>query len=219
MKCKNCGWENPENNINCEKCKARLIRTDAEEPSFYQSNVQSDNRLKKTAFETGISGYSRESDHSEQVKANICSKCGYPIRANDVSCPNCGNSPEMQKTVVNSKNIRQDTVRQDIANPWIASKIEKRACTLTPVVKAGETADKAPLSFKGNDIILTRKNTEKGNKTITTKTQAILKYIDRSWYIEDKSELKTTFVHAGEMKQLKSGDIILMGDRQFIFND
>jgi uncharacterized Zn finger protein (UPF0148 family) len=207
MRCKNCGWENPEDNTNCEKCRAPLVRSSGSEQVY--SHVQPESRLKKTIFETGVSV------REESGKANICPQCGYPMRANDVSCPNCGHSPEMQKTDADSN---RNAGGQGTVNPWTAAD-EKRTCTLTPVVKAGETADKTPLPFEGNEIVLTRKNTEKDNKTITTKAQAVLKHIDGAWHIEDRSELKTTFVHAGEMKPLKSGDIILLGNRQFIFNE
>jgi uncharacterized Zn finger protein (UPF0148 family) len=209
MRCKNCGWENPEDNTNCEKCKAPLVRGSSGEQAYSPANVQPENRLKKTIFETDASG------REESDKANICSHCGYPMRANDASCPNCGHSPDMQKADAdNSRN----TGGQGTVNPWAVAD-EKRTCTLTPVVKAGEMADKSLLSFEGSEILLTRKNTEKDNKTITTKAQAVLKHIDGAWHIEDRSELKTTFVHAGEMKPLKSGDIILLGNRQFIFNE
>ena len=41
---------------------------------------------------------------------------------------------------------------------------------------------------------------------------------DGQWYIQDKSAQHTTFIYAGEKTALKDGDVILMGNRQFIFH-
>jgi hypothetical protein len=68
MRCKNCGWGNPDENSKCEKCGALLSESATEFSSEkYQSTENFDPR--KTAVG--------------------CPKCGYPLRASDQQCPNC----------------------------------------------------------------------------------------------------------------------------------
>ena len=56
------------------------------------------------------------------------------------------------------------------------------------------------------------------NNTITSKTQAIFEFRDGEWYITDKSDQQTTFIRASGAVKLEKGDIILMGNRKFIFD-
>jgi hypothetical protein len=70
MRCKNCGWDNPNENSKCKKCNATLsvsIINTADTLSVNEPTSAFD--PKKTA--TG------------------CPECGYPIRPSDTSCPNC----------------------------------------------------------------------------------------------------------------------------------
>ena len=54
---------------------------------------------------------------------------------------------------------------------------------------------------------------------LTSRQQAIVTRIDGRWYIEDKSEQKTTFVQAAKRIELHDGDIILLGNRLFEFHE
>jgi predicted component of type VI protein secretion system len=56
------------------------------------------------------------------------------------------------------------------------------------------------------------------NNTITSKTQAIFEFRDGGWYLTDKSEQQTTFIRASGTVKLEKGDVILMGNRKFIFD-
>jgi RNase P subunit RPR2 len=70
MRCKNCGWENPDVNVRCEKCNSPLGGAVNDPVSVkYQSTAGFE--AKKT-----LAG---------------CSKCGYPLRPADLRCPNCDN--------------------------------------------------------------------------------------------------------------------------------
>ena len=57
----------------------------------------------------------------------------------------------------------------------------------------------------------------KRNNTITSKVQAVFECINGVWYLVDQSEQQTTFVLANQPIALKKGDILLMGNRKFIF--
>ena len=75
------------------------------------------------------------------------------------------------------------------------------------------------MDFEGSEVILTRDNTEPGNQSITSHEQAIITYVEGHWYIEDRSEQKTTFVQAAKKIELHDGDIILLGNRLFEFKE
>jgi predicted component of type VI protein secretion system len=68
-------------------------------------------------------------------------------------------------------------------------------------------------------VILTRENTIPDNKTITSKEQAELSFKDGRWTIVDKSEQHTTFVLATREIELQNGDIVMLGNQLFRFND
>ena len=66
MRCKNCGWENPANNANCEKCNAPLDGSMGQEEN------------------------NPSAKYVPQKTAKGCPTCGYPIREVEKSCPHCG---------------------------------------------------------------------------------------------------------------------------------
>ena len=66
-------------------------------------------------------------------------------------------------------------------------------------------------------VELNRDNIDPSNGTITSKVQAELSFENGRWFLIDRSEQKTTFVHVSEKTEIKDGDTILMGDRRLIF--
>jgi len=67
MRCKNCGWENPDENLKCEKCRSSLGSMNDLISIKQQSTASFD--VRKT-----LAG---------------CPYCGYPLRPSDQRCPNC----------------------------------------------------------------------------------------------------------------------------------
>ena len=90
-------------------------------------------------------------------------------------------------------------------------------CTLKPIAWQGEGIDYAPLSYSGDKIILNRANTDPNNQSITSKVQAEIISENGEWYLEDRSEQQTTYIHVGRKTKLKTGDIIILGNRRFEF--
>jgi hypothetical protein len=91
-------------------------------------------------------------------------------------------------------------------------------CSLTLIPDEKEPVSASPLSFSGEEVVLNRANTEPNNITITSKAQAMLTCEDKHWFIQDLSELKTTYLYVSEKTELKPGDIIVLGDRRFLFD-
>lgn len=90
---------------------------------------------------------------------------------------------------------------------------------LSPVKRNGERHDPEDVELEGDEVSLNRENTDPGNMSITSRVQAVITRKDDQWYIEDKSEQKTTFVQASSPQLLKDGDIILLGNRLFVFHE
>lgn len=93
-------------------------------------------------------------------------------------------------------------------------------CVLKPVIFPGEDPRYAPqaVQIKGNYTELNRQTVDPDNNTITSKVQATLTCKDGKWYLQNQSAQKTTYVYAGEPIEIKPGDVILMGNRAFIFD-
>ena len=247
MRCKNCGWVNPDKNAKCEKCNVLLV------------GLQVDTELPEKPSAAGF-------DPKETAKG--CRGCGYPVRLCDTSCPNCGRKfgdvqqeppaikeetppieqppapepkpevkeptgkicpmcnesvPENARFCTNCgasfTNENKQAVEGTI-NPWMPPEqvqISVPECSLSPVSKKDKPAKDTSLRFSGNFIQLNRGNTDPGNQTITAKVQAELTFENDKWYLQDKSALKTTYIYAGEKKELKPGDVIVLGNRLFEF--
>ena len=249
MRCKNCGWDNPANNIKCEKCNASFaglnIKPEPENPPLEEAERGVTKKgcpacgypmreLIKTCPNCGHLFDQQEEQSAEKEllladapqllvdlipepaasNKKACLRCNSSVPESASYCSNCGSS------LANENNISNKTI-----NPWalsdpirIAEPIQAPACSLS--LRAGDDeALKGPaLRFVGDVIQLNRSNTEPANPTITSQVQAELSYEDNKWYIQDKSALKTTYIYAGEKKELKQGDLIVLGNRAFVFN-
>jgi hypothetical protein len=146
-------------------------------------------------------------DTLEPMVHKTCHLCGAIIPEKARFCSNCGAPLQITEATI---------------LPWMPAEqeqIQTPRCSLVFVSKSNEPASNDKLWFFGKEIQLNRNNTEPGNQTITSKIQAELIFENGKWYIQDKSALKSTYIYAGEKKELKSGDVIVMGNRSFEFND
>ena len=84
--------------------------------------------------------------------------------------------------------------------------------------RSASNPDRSAIGPNGSVIELNRDNLDPGNPSITGKTQAELIFVDGAWQLKDRSELQTTFILASAQTPLKEGDIVLLGDRKFIFS-
>jgi len=190
MRCNNCGWVNPDGSTKCEKCNTPL-----------QNGGSNQNpEIHKTVRES--KPFEPKGPTERTIPETI-------IEPNPVANPQ---PPRTKPT-------------EDLGgtvNPWGRNAhVPTPHCILKPVIFPGEDARDVPqqVNIKGDYNELNRQMLDPDNNTITSKVQATLTHRDGKWYIQNQSSQKTTYVYAGEPVEVKSGDIILMGDRSFVFEE
>lgn len=220
MRCSNCGWENSADASRCEKCNAPLGHSGSTGNSYgrgYSSSAASGEEsqvLKGTVPEGQIFGSGPAFGRSS-IDGNVCSWCGYPLGRGMGACPRCG------RTVSENQNPHSvpggsSSSRPGTVNPWSRPQ-SLNECSLTPVPWEGDADACSPIKYSGSSIVLNRANTDPSNNTITSRVQAELVRENDGWYLTDKSELQTTYVHAGRKTKLEDGDIVILGNRRFVF--
>lgn len=219
MRCNNCGWDNPNTNTRCEKCNVPLIS--GVNNYVQESETPSGSYLNKTVNEAVAFPERQTSPGS-----STCPICGYPLRPGSTECPQCKQTrvvqEESQQSTPRNETGGQAVIHQSprvakgTVNPWTQVNAQCK-CSLTPIQQNTDTETHVAQVFKGETHVLNRSNLDSDNMTITSKEQAHLTFENGQWYIEDASQQKTTFIHVGAKTALKDGDIILMGNRQFIF--
>ncbi|MDE6283255.1 MAG: FHA domain-containing protein, partial [Muribaculaceae bacterium] len=101
-----------------------------------------------------------------------------------------------------------------------AAPVTNPSFSLSPIQKVNEPVAPTDLSFEGQEAILNRANTDPENLSITSRQQASIARRDGKWVITDLSDQQTTFVHPAKSGHvLSEGDIILLGNRLFIFHE
>lgn len=217
MRCTNCGWENPEGAQRCEKCNSPLVGAPVYEPKAEEPQT----KMKSTVREP------LDSFELKQEKGHNCPECGFPLREGTQRCPNCGKefgaqaagpaaSPAGAPFVAPAPAAGFANKYGATVNPWSnpnAGKVFK----LQPIAWDNEPGELPAMTYTGTVVGLNRENTDPTNNSITSKTQAEITNENGKWFIEDKSTQQSTFVHAGRKMELVDGDVIILGNRRFVF--
>lgn len=207
-----------------------------------ESNVFGNSRDENTYQSSHLAGnfYNEDIPSGPQApETKTCPKCGYLLRPNTDKCPNC-------KFSVNQSCYTSNATRQEAAttyeecpprrptrmdnpgsnekmrgtiNPYMMNVELDPSFILKPLKRINERKGFDEQEYEGREVILNRDNTEASNSSITSREQAIVTRVDGHWFIEDKSEQKTTFVQASKKIELREGDIILLGNRLFEFHE
>ena len=247
MRCRNCGWENPEGTLKCEKCNTRLSvgLGSGAYAGAQDTNRESAQPMNATVRESSVFGTNsgNTSNPSEMPeKKYVCSNCGYEMVSGTRTCPACGTPVGAQKAESEQRQQRPSAgqgvtcagcgaqllpnaqfcpqcgrkVRMGTVNVWDKPR-ENDFCTLKPLSWSNEEVNYNPISYSGQMIVLNRSNTDPNNQSITSKEQAVLIHEDNTWYIEDRSEMKSTMIRVSRKTKLESGDVIVLGNRLFEF--
>lgn len=209
-----------------------MLKGTVREGGFGIVNNRSDNEI----------GVCSECNYPYNPEMGVCPNCGHKANDNSSSSTKLKNKDNKKGSVVNTQdqeNLIQCPFCEEMVpskfkfcancgkpfkmgtiNPWAKPQQEEKIvnCTLTPVAYENENFDAIDILFSGESVALNRDNTDPNNSSITSKVQAILTCEDDVWYIEDKSQMQTTFKHISKKTQLEDNDVILLGNRRFIFN-
>lgn len=148
-------------------------------------------------------------DNGESTETISCPYCGLTgIDANEEYCPECG-APLSSVEPEYEEGTDYPTTEEIIP-----------ICSLSPISNSGDSRLAAKtFEDNGEGVTLTRGNTVPSDKTIDQELQAHLFFYEGSWYIEEGVEdRRSTYVHAGKGIKLSPGDVIKLGEREFIFN-
>lgn len=213
-RCEFCGWNSPDSARTCEKCGLPLaanglvrgmpdkkkVEQPAESPVAKAAEEMAEAMAGETPSGQPVAAVQPAGEDGETTRR--------PLTA--------AKTQVWQKGTLMPK--RHKGLRQGQGGQAVDVDTEGR---FTLMMMPDEDENFVPYAAKheGHEVILNRSNTEATNKTITGKEQARLVNINNKWFIEDRSEMKTTFVRSSHPIELHSGDLILMGDRVFRFDD
>lgn len=194
--CPKCGYPLRPGALQCPECKASLV-TPPTPPQPRKSEI-------KTPSE--------------------CPNCGYPLRPGTLRCPGCNfvigmNIGEPIPDSHEGKTVPPGSIQkkpEESDGPAINNNPPRFRLELVP--GENERLTRPECEFVGLSVVLNRSNTEPNNCTITSKQQAVIAFDGSRWTIQDHSSLQTTYVRATKPIEIHDGDVILLGDRQFIFH-
>ena len=170
-------------------------------------------------------------------KIIACPYCGYTpiIEGLSDECPKCKKQLSKQEEIpdpTKEKDIQKTVVagsgdkKNDLSRPFYLSNsmdyVEEDdfgnpVFKLTLIPEMNEQVTSTTKVYEGDSVVLNRDNTEPRNKSITGREHAVIEREDGHWYIENKSSTKTTYIVVDRKIEIKSGDIIILGNRQFKF--
>lgn len=143
-----------------------------------------------------------------------CNNCGYLVINGMHICPNCLAEMPEEKMVVPFSVIEEDV--KEYNEKYDVDEIPY--CSLKPIALPNEREMPEEVYEEGAEVYLSRQNTVPHDRSIDDEEQACFFFSDGHWFIEDRSRDNSTYVHAGAGIKLEPGDIIKMGDRQFVFS-
>ncbi len=226
MRCKSCGWVNPDGAQKCVKCNAPLSG------SMVEQNVQPmGGEVERSVRQTKREVWSGQ--EPQQAPGNYKCECGYLVPSGAASCPNCGAMAGGTQPVQNQQPI---AAPQPVQMPngyqqkpamggtvvggfaiGVGPAAATDSFTLKPLPFQNEQVQYQPITFSGNSVVLNRQNTDPNNNTITSKQQAVIVQKEDGWYISNCSAGKTTYIQVTHEMKLEPGDVVIMGNRAFEF--
>lgn len=227
MRCGNCGFQNPDSAVRCEKCNAPLSGSIAGD-SPRQRQVESEQNMRCTKREIDAN----VSEKFDTLGNNgVCPSCGFELTGIENVCPVCGTNIKNHTSRNNEprrdewSRERKEEKKQDkplnkmTVSPWdiLYKQSKKGVFYLKPIPLEGEKKTLDTAVFVDRDVDLNRENTESDNLTISSDHQAEIRCINDQFYILDTSSVGATFIQAKKPMPIDDGDVILLGSRRFVF--
>lgn len=214
LECPKCHYPLSSDSLtSCPNCMADF--TGAEE----DDSSEKDTDHAEKGFSGGTVDLGAISSEADKDDIMIeCDNCKKQISATFKYCPYCAQEVVKKTVAFRRKRKKNDTQEPSSEMPSEElSEPQHLHCHLTILPDDDEKIEAFTQKFEGNNIILNRNNTEPENNSITSKEQAELIYDKGNWYIENKSYFGTTFLAVNRRLLIMPGDVIMLGDRRFIF--
>lgn len=224
MRCRFCGWDSPEGTENCEKC-GKPLQAEAAESGNSEVHERQTARQPAKCASSALKATVRESSLGKLCATvpedkNECPDCGCKLEEDGV-CPSCGydrNSKQEEKEYKYKKDKAMNVDGKKTIRPHRKGDKDGRF-VLTPISEDNGQPEGDIIQYDGNELVLNRENTDPKNDTITSQQQAVITREDGKWNILDQSEYRTTFVQAARKIELQNGDLILLGNQLYRFDN
>lgn len=210
VRCQNCTTLNVAGALRCIECNAPLQGSVIRKPGARSSD-------------SPVIGSATVS----MDKALSCARCGYPNLLTASVCVQCkaplpgGEAiqeppPALAPVAPPPPKTPERVIVSGTVNPWMRQAVKAASFCLQPLARPGEEP-LVELTFSGESAALNREALEPTNMAITGKQQATIYYENGQWLIRNDSQQQTTFIRVDQPVALKTGDVVLMGDRLFEF--
>ena len=214
LECPKCHYPLSSDSLtNCPNCMADFTGADEEDQGSEEDSQNGDKSVGGTIdVKSGNSSIEKEDLMIE------CDNCKEKISALYKYCPYCATEVVKKTVAFRKKRKKNSTTQSSIeSHPEEQTKPQNLHCHLSLLPDDEEDVKAITNNYEGNNVILNRANTEPDNQSITSKEQAELIYENGQWYIENRSHYGTTFLAVNRRLPLIPGDIVMLGDRRFIF--
>lgn len=235
--CSQCGYPIAEGVTECPMCGCVISNTEKATP-VPQDRVSTQDEYSTKA--TVVSSSIMESIEKEaalkmaETKQTVAAADDFKKTIMDVNANNIPHiaANDMSKTVrdmgMHNKDVSRlkQTVRDISPSDFLenhpqnaeqpnATQEQSSGFTLTPIDGFGESS--AKLQFAEESVTLNRGNVEKDNAAIDVDAQLSISFDNGEWYVENQSGLKNTYIVPVHKTKIQSGDIIVIGNRRYIF--
>jgi len=237
--CSQCGYPVTKGVAECPMCGCAISNTEVKEHAPQSNTTSQDKCVANSTKATVVVSSVMESIQKEAaIKIAASKKSADSVDAfkKTVMDVNGGDKPhavnDMSKTVrdmgvLNKEVSRLKQTVRDISpldllenhpqntNPVNAEQEKSFGFALMPMDGFGESL--AKLQFAESSVILNRENVEKDNAAIDVEAQLSISFDNGDWYIENRSSLKNTYIVPAHKTKIQSGDIVVIGNRRYIF--
>lgn len=194
MRCINCGWNNPDGLRRCQKCNQPLpVLPKVEEVSEASrpvKPVKEDSHYKST---------------QRDVRATTVDETKEGMRSTVLSVdPNFGDAPgsEVRHGIIQEDAVPEKPIREETKdNSEVGFK-------LVPV-DGGD-----PIACVGSPFIVNQ--SVLSGAAVDPEFQAELSVLNGCLFVEDKSQLRSTYILVKKKMVVERGDVLLIGGRRFI---
>ena len=216
MRCKICGWINPNDVEICEKCGHPVSGDATNRPTYENTEPTAQEDEKASVLKQDVL-----SDMPQRQKSH-CPNCGYPVWTDMSICPQCkfplqqvlgGNSEDSEGISSSNESSLKKTI-----NPYLnAKKSEEKkqgpnlTLSVQRITNGGNSGHPQDKTFFGKEIRLNKQIAEAPENE---EAQVVFTLEDGQWFIEDKGSLKKTFILAVRKTPIQEGDILLVDNRQ-----